>query len=78
MAGSEFTMALRPFTAADWDAIPPWMFGDQDRPVERCSCRHCESQGYYEQGRDCVHWQECDMEAGRHGEECRCEFPAED
>src|SRR2546423_9289258 len=41
-------MKVRGFTADDWDAIPSYMFGDQDRPPERCGCRGCTSEGRYE------------------------------
>lgn len=43
-----------------------------DSIPERCYCRSCRSEGFYDQERDCLHWIECDPEAGRHGNRCAC------
>lgn len=49
------------------------LYGDAERvPAGRCPCDGCVSQGRLPQTRDCVHWQECDDEAGRHGDLCMC------
>lgn len=65
-------MKIQGFTADDWDAVPSYMFGDQDRPPVKCGCRGCTSEGFYDQDRTCAHWVECDAESGRHGDRCEC------
>lgn len=42
-----------------------------------CYCAHCETEGLLPQDRTCVHWRECDPEAGRHGDACQCVFDEE-